>query len=559
MLLVFALLLALVPHTFSAVNAADEKTLTLASGTGDIPTIDPVIMEDTASQQIATETMPTLVKGLETDLTQVSNIIASDVKVSKDGKTYTFTLREDIPWVSWDGKEVVQALSADGKPRMVNAHDFEFGIKRLLNPVTAASYAYLYTEIIEGGSAFNSSKETGDALKKLEDAVAVKATGDFTLEVKVTEARAYLLGVFGIGHMVAMPQEVLEKYAEKWTEPGNAWSYGPYVVSEWKHDESLSMVKNPFWKGVDGAPAAKIDKVTFLMIDESAAFSNYEAGSIDAVSVPLPEIDRVKADPVLSKELTIAPVFCTYYYGFNVTKAPFDDARVRRAFSMAVDRQDLIDNVTKGGQEPARWFARPGLAAAPTMENSADLGIASDVEGAKKELQSYLDEKGITIDKLPPIALTLNQVEGHVKIAEAIQQMWKENLGVDVTVSTQEWKVFLSTLDTDPPQIYRLGWCVDYPDASNFDRDVFRSTSTNNHTKWVNADYDKLVDQAAAESDPAKRLEMYKQAEEILVKTDAAIIPLYWYTRVGVTKPYVERTFAVGGGDERFEKWDIKK
>jgi oligopeptide transport system substrate-binding protein len=138
-------------------------------------------------------------------------------------------------------------------------------------------------------------------------------------------------------------------------------------MSEWVHDSSMVLAKNPFWPASDNIPQAKIDFVNISMLDEPAAFAEYEAGNMDVAAVPLADIDRVKADPTLSKEFTQAPNLCTYYYGFNITAPVVDDVRVRRALSMAVDRQALIDNVTKGGQEPAQWFARPGLAGAPTM------------------------------------------------------------------------------------------------------------------------------------------------------------------------------------------------
>jgi len=296
------------------------------------------------------------------------------------------------------------------------------------------------------------------------------------------------------------------------------------------------------------------------MIDQTPAFNNYEAGTQDIqFAVPLTELDRVKADSTLSKELTIGPSACTYYYDFNAKKAPFDDVRVRQAFSYAVDRQSLVDNVTKGGQEPARWFARPGIVAAPTMKDSPELGIGYDPDMAKKLLQEYLDEKKITVDQLPPITFMTNQVEAHVKIAESIQAMWQETLGVNVQLTTQEWKVFLDTRKKDPPQIFRDGWCKDYSDANNFDRDVMRSTSVQNNAKYNNPEFDKLVDQAALETDVAKRTDLYRQAETLLVKTDAAIIPLYWYTTVSMTKPYVQRTFAASAGDDRLEKWAITK
>jgi len=358
----------------------------------------------------------------------------------------------------------------------------------------------------------------------------------------------------------------VEARGERWTEPGFFQSYGPYTMSEWIHDSEMTLVKNPFWPGTDAIPTPKIDVIRFGMLDEQAQLAEYEAGNVDRTDgVPLADLDRLKSDPTLSAELSINPSFCTYFYGFNTTAPVVSDVRVRRALSMAVDRQSLIDNVTKGGQEPAQWFARPGLAGSPTMDDHPDLGIKSDAEAAKAELQAYLDETGQTADQLD-LTLMFNTSSGHQRIAEAIQQMWKDTLGVNVKVVNQEWAVYLETIKgAATPQIWRLGWCQDYPDANNFDREVFAANgSSNPYTNdkpsggvfWFNQEFEDLVDQAAVETDNAKRVDLYAQAEDILVNKDAVIIPIYWYARNTCTKPYVVRTFGTGG-HENFSKWDI--
>jgi oligopeptide transport system substrate-binding protein len=293
--------------------------------------------------------------------------------------------------------------------------------------------------------------------------------------------------------------------------------------------------------------------------------AEFEAGNLDVAAVPSTDMDRVKADPTLSKELKISPSFCTYYYGFN-TKAPVvDDVRVRQALSLAIDRQSLVDNVLKGGQEPAQWFCRPGLVGCPTIADHPDLGVKFNKDEANKLLDAYLTEKNLTRDKLD-ITLVFNTSSGHQLIAESVQQMWKDNLGIDVKLTNQEWKVFLvSTKSKDTPQIFRMGWCLDYPDANNFDREVMAVNGSMNPAEngvpygginWKNDKYEELVKQAAVEMDPAKRIELYAQAEQILVYDDAAIIPLYWYTSVGVTQPWIKRTFSLGG-HERYEHWEV--
>jgi oligopeptide transport system substrate-binding protein len=322
MVIIIALLVALVVPMAKTSQAAALKTISLAGvqGTGDIPSLDPALATDTASAQVNTETYYPLVRGLETDLGKILPGLASKWVISPDGLTYTFTIRNDVPWVMWDGKQVSQVKDTSGKVLMVNAHDFEYGWKYAASPVTASQYGFIFGEAnIVGADAYNSSKETGAALTKLADAMGVKATDDNTLVVTVTQPGAFILGMFALSQFDAMPKAVIEKFADKWTEPGNAWAYGPYVVREWKHTESLTMTKNPFWPGVDNSPKPTIDEVTMPFLDQTPAFANYEAGTTDVVEIPpITELDRIKADPVLSKEYSVSPSTCSYYYGFNV-------------------------------------------------------------------------------------------------------------------------------------------------------------------------------------------------------------------------------------------------
>ncbi len=541
-------------------------------GPGDVPSLDPNVAEDTSSITVVDNSFIGL-----TRLNEVTNELmpgmATEWSVSEDGKTYTYKLRTDVPWVRWDGEQVAKVQTcpdADGKTadRMVTAKDFEYGILRALTPATASPYAYVLDFAIQGASDYNNGVITDTAT------VGVKALDDATLEIKTVDDVAYNPMIHGLWTAYATPKWLIEGddctegRAERWIEPGFFQSYGPYTLKEWIHDSTLTMVKNPFWPGTEYVPQAQVDEVQFSMLDETAALAEFEVGNLEDAAVPTADIDRVKSDPNLSQMLKIAPNLCTYYYGFNTT-APFvDDPRVRRALSMALDRQDLVDNVLKGGQEPAQWFARPGLAAAPTMADHPDLGIKFDVAGAKAELDAYLAEKGLTMDKLD-INLMFNTSSGHQKIAEWAQQQWKNNLGLDVKLTNQEWKVYLQTVKgLDTPQIWRLGWCLDYPDANNFTREVFAVNGSSNPTDeagapagglmWKNDKFEELVKQAATEKDLKKRTDLYAQAEEILVKTDAAIIPVYWYTRVTVTQPWVNRTFSTGG-HEFFYNWSVKQ
>jgi oligopeptide transport system substrate-binding protein len=541
------------------------KTLRLNMGPGDIPTIDPALSTDTSSTQIVGLTMGGVTNQNEVT-TAIEPGLANEWTVSDDGTVYTFKLRDDVPWVEYDSTTdaVVTVKDCEGNDRKVTPDDFAYGILRTLNPETASDYAYVLSFAVKGAADYNSGTVTDTAT------VGVKAVDPTTLEVTFVEPAAYNANIIGLWVAHAQPKWLIEgddcteARGDRWTETGFFQGYGPYTLREWIHDASITLIKNPFWVGTDSVPEAKIEEITWSMLDDVPAFAEYEAGNLDRAVVPSQDMDRVMADPVLSAELKISPNLCTYYYGFN-TKAPVvDDARVRRALSQAIDRQSLIDNVLKQEQEPAQWFSRPGLAGAPTIADFPDLGVKYDPEAAKATLQEYLDEKGVTADSLD-ITLMFNTSSGHQQIAEAIQQMWADNLGVQVKLTNQEWQVFLDTI-RDPvatPQIYRLGWCQDYPDANNFIREVFVKGGSANPAEgggvnYENPAFEELVVAAAQEMDPEKRVQMYADAEELFVNTDAVIAPIYWYTGVDVTRPNIERTYSVLGGKQAYNKWDIK-
>jgi oligopeptide transport system substrate-binding protein len=539
------------------------KVLNATLGHGDIPTLDPSKAQDTSSIQMDILMFPGVTRPNE-ETSVVENVMADSFDLSDDGTVYTFNLKKDVYWVKYDevAGEVVQVLDEEGNPRVVTADDFYYGFIRTLKAETASPYAYVLGMTLAGAEEFNYAEPE----ERDETTVGVKVIDANTLELTFINPGVFNAAIAGMWMGYAQPSWLIEEVGDRWFEPGIIQTYGPYTLKDWIHDYEATLVKNPFWVGTEFSPEPAIDEVNFRFLDEPEALAEYEAGNVDWSNVPGEDMDRVKADPVLSAEYFQGTEFCSYYYGFNTSLEPVDDARVRRALSMAIDRQGLIDAVLKGAQQPSRWVANPGLAGAPTLETHPDAGIGTDLEAAKAELQSYLDEKGVAAADLD-LTLLFNDTTGHKNIAEAIQAMWKDTLGVEVKLAAQEWKVYLETTDgPDAPQIFRLGWCQDYPDANNFTKELFGKCGNSNTCdsdgnlygglQYFNQDYEDLLNQAALETDNAKRQDLYAAAADIIYGTDAAVAPIYWYGIQSVTKPYVTRTYGVGG-QEYYDKWDI--
>jgi len=520
------------------------------------PTADPSLATDTTSVDL-TENLWIGLTIFNPVTNEVEPYLATSWEVGEnaDGdQTWTFYLRDDVPWVKYDPVtgETTQEVDADGNPRFVNADDVVYGVKRTVDPATGSDYAYV-TYVIKNAAAING----GDEELTLDD-LGVRAIDANTVEFTLEYAAGYFDGISTMWIVKPQPAWAIEEWGEKWTEAGLVVTSGPYAMASWIHGGEMQLVKNPLWINADDVQIEVVDMV--MIVEASTAFALYENNELDTTAVPLPEMDRVKADPVLSEELRIAPDACTYYYGFTNNKAPLDDVRVRRAFSQAIDRQSLSDNVLKGGQIPATSFAPPGIFGAPAP---GEVGLGYDPDAAAAYLQEYLDEKGMTVDDFNALDVVLmhNTSEGHARIAAAIQQMWADTLGVEVRVENQEWAVYLDTIQKDTPlddmpHIWRLGWCADYPDENNWVHEVFNADAGANRLRRESGDFDALTAAAGVESDPAKRLAMYLEAEQILTEVETAYAPIYHYTSVAVTKPWLTRNYPVIGGNDFFN-WII--
>jgi oligopeptide transport system substrate-binding protein len=522
------------------------------------PTLDPALATDNVSVH-CTEQLFLGLTAFEAETGEVIPELATEWSVSGDGLTWTFKMRDDVPWVNYnpETKETTEVGP-------VTAQDVVYGVKRTLDPETASDYAYVLY-IVKGGEAANTGEGSVDD-------VGVKAVDDYTVEFTLENAAGYFPSIAGMWVARPQPQAAIEEHGEKWTEPGNIVTNGSYMLESWEHEATMDMVKNPKYYEADDV---QIERIEYVMVTEASThMAMYENNEVDVIGgdisdVPLEDMDRIKADPTLSKELTIKADLATYYYGFLNTKPPMDNHLVRKAFAAAIDRQSLVDNVTKGGQLPAKHFAAPGIFGAPPAD---EVGIGYDPEQAKAWLAEagYPDGEG-----LGEIILMHNVSEAHAKIAQAIVAMWKETLNVDVTIETQEWKVYLQTLKKetpveDAPHIFRLGWGADYPDENNWVHEVmncevganrFRRCCVDpNCQEIVPTKFDELTAQAGRESDPEKRKELYREAERILSEEETAAAFIYHYSNVYLTKPWltVRPEAALGGSPIKDWRIDVE-
>ncbi len=463
------------------------------------PTLDWNLATDSISIRIIENLMEGLTQ-FDQDLNPVP-AVAKGWKVSEDGKTYIFPLHNSISW-------------SDGK--RVTAHDFEYSWKRLLNPATAAEYAYFLYDI-ENAYEYNSGQIKDPSL------IGIKAIDDTTFEVRLRKPVVYFPSITTFTATFPLRRDIVEKYGDHWTDPANIVTNGPFLLKEWRHEYSLTLTANKDYYG--GRP--KLDAIRFYVIGESTtALTLYETGGLDMVSLPPLAIPHYKKH----SEYSHHPFLRGYYYGFNVEKPPFNDKRVRQSFSMAIDRT-AFPEILKGGELPATSWIPQGM-----MGYNPSIGLSFDPAGARALLREagYPDGSGF-----PEVTAVFSTNPENLLIAQNLQAQWKKNLGIEVKLDNQEWKVFLKTLQTNTPPIFRLGWGADYPDPDNF-MNLFTSTSGNNRTHWKNREYDRLVEAAAMEQDLEKRKRLYDQAQKILTEENVPIMPLFTNAQNLLVKPYVK-------------------
>ncbi|MDR2069655.1 MAG: peptide ABC transporter substrate-binding protein [Spirochaetaceae bacterium] len=440
--------------------------------------------------------------------------LAESWTISDDGTVYTFRLRPGLKW-------------SDGSP--LTAQDFVYSYFRVLDPKIAAQYSVMFTDFIKGAEEYYGGAGSRDQ-------VGISAPDDHTLILTLKGPTPFFLGILGMWTFSPVKQAVVDQDPERWTLSANTFvSNGPFKVSDIKLGESVTAVKNEhYWD----AAHVRLEEIVFRYILEPAtALTALEAGEIDGLRFPpASETARLKSQ---SDAFQSVPSFATTYYLINRNVKPFDDVRVRRALSMAIDREDIISNVLQSSDTPAFGLVSPGyvLNGKDFRDGRPNYGLSStaDVEGARKLLAEagYPDGQGF-----PTVQLSYYTDRTVRSIVEAMQQMWKKNLNINTEISTQEWAVYYDAVQRMDYQIGAMGWGGDYLHPMTF-LTTMTSNNPTNITSYRSSQYDALVAAAQMEVDPVKAVALMQEAEDMAME-DMAILPLYHRSIVFMMAPHVK-------------------
>lgn len=515
-LLIFFVILSLMfiascggENTTNISEGMDKRILHFGNG-AEPQGLDPHITTGIPEFQLQTA----LFEGLVTKNPKTNEPIpgaAESWEISDDRKTYVFKMRENAKW-------------SNGDP--VTAHDFVYSWKRVVTPGLASQYAYQLFFVENGEKYYRGEIDDFNE-------VGVKAIDDYTLEVKLKSPVPFFLSLLYHHSLYPVHRATIEKFGKidsrvsKWTLPGNFVGNGPFDLKEWELNKIIIVKKNPhYWD----ASIVRLDEIHFYPIDNVQTEERmFRSGRLHITNeMPIDKIEVYRKD--FPELIRMDPYLGTYFYRFNTTKEPFNDPRVRKALAMTIDRKTIVEKVKKGGQTPAYALTPPN-----TNGFTPRAAIPYDIEEARKLLAEagYPDGKGF-----PEVELLYNTFESHRKIAVAVQQMWKKALNINITLTNQDWKVYIDNEKTLNYTMCRGSWIGDYFDPNTF-LDMWVTGSGNNRTGWSNMKYDELIARAAEAADRDERYEYFQQAEEILAE-EVPIIPVYTYTRVYLISPEVK-------------------
>ncbi|RPH27728.1 oligopeptide ABC transporter substrate-binding protein OppA [Buttiauxella warmboldiae] len=491
----------------AGVQLAEKQTLVRNNGS-EVQSLDPHKIEGVPESNINRDLFEGL---LVTDLAGHPAAGVAEKWENKDFKVWTFHLRKDAKW-------------SNGDP--VTAQDFVYSWQRLADPNTASPYeSYLqYGHIANIDDIING--------KKKPEELGVKAIDDHTLEVTLTEPVPYFYKLLVHSSMSPVPKAVIEKFADKWTQPANIVSNGAFKLKTWVVNERIVLERNTnYWNN----GKTVINEVTYLPISSEVTDVNrYRSGEIDMTynNMPIELFQKLKKE--IPQEVHVDPYLCTYYYEINNQKPPFNDPRVRTALKLGLDRDIIVNKVKNQGDLPAYGYTPPYTDGAKLTQPE---WFGWTQEKRNEEAKKLLAEAGFSKDKPLTFNLLYNTSDLHKKLAIAVSSIWQKNLGVTVKLENQEWKTFLDTRHQGTFDVARAGWCADYNEPTSF-LNTMLSDSSNNTAHYKSEAFDKIIADTLKVTNEAQRTALYDKAEQQLDK-DSAIVPVYYYVNARLVKPWV--------------------
>ncbi len=521
--------------------------------TTDIPTLDPQVGEDVVSIGYI-ENLFVNLTNVDLETTEVVPEAATSWEVSEDGLVYTFNLRTDIPWVKHNPVtgETVQEVDADGNPRFVTANDFVYGIKRACDPNIGSYYSTVIAPQLLGCQDVLDAEDPSAIPDELWDGVGVVALDDATLEITLEFPASYFLVMTPMWTMAATPSWAIEEHGEDWIEAGNIVTSGRYVLNEWVHNVRRTVLRNPLMPE-DMQGSGNVEKlVTNVVPDTSTGYALWLNNEVETSGIPDAELEAHLEQ--YGDETVQIPDLAVFYISFRMTKAPFDDARVRRAFGAAFDRATFVETVRQGQGLPMKHFAPPGIFGAPPIN---EVGVGYDPEFAAAQLA----EAGYpNCEGFPTVTLLGYSGQSTLNWIEFAQANWEENLGCSadlIQIEQQSFSELLgatagSTPDEEAPHMWTLGWGPDYGDENNWVGDVLWCGNPGNRQKRECNEIDDLIVAAREETDPAKRVEMYAQIEEMFFGPEGEypFFPIFLRIAFVAEHSWVDRIPALFGGEQ---------
>jgi dipeptide transport system substrate-binding protein len=434
--------------------------------------------------------------------------VAESVQVSQDGLTYTFKLKK----TEW----------SNGDP--VTAHDFEYAWKRVLDPKTAAEPAFLLY-FIKGAEAYNTGKGSADQ-------VGVKALNDMTLQVTLERPTPSFLQLTAYPVYFPVNRKAVKKNPNLFADASGYVGNGAFKMAEWKHDDHIKLVRNEHYRNKQ---AVKLDGIHWSIVtDSKTVFQLYKTKKLDVVDKGMIPTDILE-QMIKSGEVKTIEGNGLAFFRFNVKKPPFTNVKIRKAFALAIDRKLIVEQIVGGGEQPAYAYVAPS---APNRfrEKGGDLIQDGQVKEAKKLLQEGMQEEGWKT--LPSVTLLYsNSSEKNKKIAEAVQEMYRKNLGVEITLQAKEKKVYFTDQRNKNFIMTISSFLADYNDPYNY-LESFQTGHSMNRTNWSNLKYDELLQKAARTADVNERDGYLHEAEKILFD-EMPIFPLYYYNSAVIQQPGV--------------------